>query len=67
MLPADLTAPFTSLLSHRRSRRDLLLAATLIRALTLGLTAVGVGIGAPFGPTSGFAATAAACLLAAAI
>ena len=48
MLPAGVTAPFTSLLADRRSRRDLLLAATLVRALALGLIAVAVTIGAPF-------------------
>jgi MFS family permease len=48
MLPAGVTAPFTSLLADRRSRRDLLLAATLVRALALGLIAVAVAIGAPF-------------------
>jgi predicted MFS family arabinose efflux permease len=48
MLPAGVTALFTSVLADRRSRRDLLLAATLVRALALALIAVAVEIGAPF-------------------
>jgi MFS family permease len=47
MLPAGLTAPFTSLLADRRSRRDLLLAATLVRALSLGAIVAAVALGGP--------------------
>jgi MFS family permease len=49
MLPAGLTAPFTSLLADRRSRRDLLLEATLIRAFALAGIVVLVAFGAPLG------------------
>ena len=42
MLPAGLAAPFTSLLADRRSRRDLLMWATVIRALALAVTAAAV-------------------------
>src|SRR5215217_1352661 len=47
MLPAGVTAPFTSLLADRRSRRDVLLQATLVRALALALTVVAVALEAP--------------------
>ena len=47
MLPAGLTAPFTSLLADRRSRRDLLLEATLVRALSLGAIVAAVALDAP--------------------
>ena len=48
MLPAGLAAPFTSLLADRGSRRDLLLRATLVRALALALAAAAVAAAAPF-------------------
>jgi hypothetical protein len=47
MLPAGLTAPFTSLLADRRSRRDLLLAAATVRTLALALIVAAVAIEAP--------------------
>lgn len=46
MLPAGLTAPFTSLLADRRSRRDLLLEATLVRALSLAAIVAAVALDA---------------------
>ena len=48
MLPAGVAAPFTSLLADRRSRRDILLSAALIRAFALALAGVAVYVGAPF-------------------
>ena len=48
MLPAGIAAPFTSLLADRGSRRDLLLRATLVRALALALAAAAVAVEAPF-------------------
>ena len=49
MLPAGLSAPLTSLLVDRRSRRDVLLVATVTRALALALTVVAVEGDAPLG------------------
>ena len=46
--PRDIAAPFTSLLADRGSRRDLLLRATLVRALALALAAAAVAAEAPF-------------------
>ena len=40
MIPAGLAAPFAGLLADRRSRRDVLVASTMIRALTVALVAV---------------------------
>ena len=48
MLPAGIAAPFTSLMADRGSRRDLLLRATLVRALALALAAAAVAAEAPF-------------------
>jgi MFS family permease len=48
MLPAAFTAPVTSLLADRSSRRDVMVQATLVRAACLALIAGAVALGAPF-------------------
>ena len=48
MAPAGLAAPLTGLAADRFSRRDVLLAATLLRALILALAALAVALDAPF-------------------
>ena len=47
MLPAGLSAPFTSLLADRRSRRDLLLEASVVQAAALALVVAAVALDAP--------------------
>ena len=47
MVPAGIAAPATGLLADRRSRRDVLLAATAGRALVLAALTVAVALGAP--------------------
>jgi MFS family permease len=47
MLPAGLSAPFTSLLADRRSRRDLLLEAAVVQAAALALIVAAVALNAP--------------------
>src|SRR4051794_23118746 len=48
MAPAGLAAPLTGLAADRLPRRDVLLAATLIRAPLLGAAALAVALDAPF-------------------
>jgi MFS family permease len=48
MAPAGLAAPLTGLAADRFPRRDVLLAAVLIRALLLGAAALAVALGGPF-------------------
>ena len=48
MAPAGLAAPLTSLAADRFPRRDVLLAATLVRAALLGAAALAVALDAPF-------------------
>jgi MFS family permease len=48
MAPAGLAAPLTGLAADRFPRRDVLLAATLARALILGGAALAVALHAPF-------------------
>src|SRR3954452_14634276 len=48
MAPAGLTAPLAGLAADRFPRRDVLLAATLIRALLLGAAALAVALHGPF-------------------
>ena len=48
MAPAGLAAPLTGLAADRFPRRDVLLAATLARALVLALAALAVALDAPF-------------------
>ena len=47
MLPAGLSAPFTSLMADRRSRRDLLLEAAVVQAAALALVVGAVALEAP--------------------
>jgi MFS family permease len=47
MLPAGLSAPFTSLLTDRRSRRDTLSEAVLVQAVALVLIVTAVALDAP--------------------
>ena len=47
MLPAGLSAPFTSLLADRRSRRDLLFEAAVAQAAALALVVAAVALDAP--------------------
>ena len=47
MLPAGLSAPFTSLLADRRSRRDLLHEAAAVQAVALVLIVAAVALAAP--------------------
>jgi MFS family permease len=47
MLPAGLSAPFTSLLADRRSRRDVLLEAAVVQAAALALVVAAVALDAP--------------------
>jgi MFS family permease len=56
MLPAAFTAPITSLLADRSSRRDVMMWATLVRAGSLALVAAAVAAGAPFAVVLVFAA-----------
>jgi Major Facilitator Superfamily len=49
MLPAGLAAPLLGLAADRWNRRNVLLAACLARAATLGVAAAAVHAGAPFG------------------
>jgi MFS family permease len=48
MAPAGLAAPLAGLAADRFPRRDVLLAATLIRALLLGAAALAVALDGPF-------------------
>src|SRR3954453_18204972 len=48
MAPAGLRAPVAGLAADRFPRRDVLLAATLIRALLLGAAALAVALHGPF-------------------
>jgi predicted MFS family arabinose efflux permease len=48
MLPAAFTAPLTSLLADRSSRRDVMVRATLVRSACLALIAATVALSAPF-------------------
>ena len=48
MLPAAFTAPVTSLLADRSSRRDVMVQATLVRSGCLALIAAAVAMSAPF-------------------
>ena len=48
MAPAGLAAPLTGLAADRFPRRDVLLAATLARALLLGAATLAVALDAPF-------------------
>jgi MFS family permease len=47
MAPAALAAPFTALVGDRRRRRDVLLAATVVRCAGRGVAAVAIVAGAP--------------------
>jgi len=56
MLPAAFTAPVTSLLADRSSRRDVMVRATLVRSACLALIAGAVALDAPFALVLGLAA-----------
>ena len=56
MLPAAFTAPVTSLLADRSSRRDVMVQATLVRSGCLALIAGAVAMDAPFALVLGLAA-----------
>jgi MFS family permease len=56
MLPAAFTAPVTSLLADRGSRRDVMMRATIVRSGCLVLIAVAVAFDAPFGVVLALAA-----------
>ena len=56
MLPAGLSAPFTSLLADRRSRRDLLYEAAVVQAAGVALIVAAVALDAPLGVVLALAA-----------
>ena len=56
LLPAAFTAPITSLLADRSSRRDVMVQATLVRSGCLALIAGAVALDAPFALVLGLAA-----------
>ena len=56
LLPAAFTAPVTSLLADRNSRRDVMVQATLARSACLALIAAAVAVDAPFAAVLALAA-----------
>src|SRR4051794_16584006 len=57
-VPAAIAAPFAAALADRHSRRDVMVASDLGRALFLGVAALGIAFGAPAAAVIGVAAVA---------